>query len=270
MRSGVPSSPFFTRCASQTFSARVRGRASDVRVGGCCVHAFASSGSAVSRRRTPRRDRPRTRPRRGTEEEVVEHAPLQATPSSTALDPVARRTRRAAGSARSGPRRPVRDRVRGSRPSGVSTRVPLVECRSVTTTRPSTTSTSAWVFDTDRAGSASVIVAASRSAGIGGGIAPEQHGTQQQDLESAGCAQPPSTGLRRVAVGASMRSTGGSGSAASADGPVGGAGVGGRRRSDAGRRRERGQRARRRRRGRCGRARRSVAAPPGSTRAAGR
>src|SRR4029453_10151643 len=29
MRSGVPSSPFFTRWASQTFSARVRGRASD-------------------------------------------------------------------------------------------------------------------------------------------------------------------------------------------------------------------------------------------------
>ena len=34
MRSGVPSSPFFTRCASQTFSARVRGRASGVVVFG--------------------------------------------------------------------------------------------------------------------------------------------------------------------------------------------------------------------------------------------
>ena len=49
--------------------------------GGYCVHAFASLEFVVDRRRTPRRDRPRTRPRRGTEEEVVKHAPLQATPS---------------------------------------------------------------------------------------------------------------------------------------------------------------------------------------------
>ena len=166
-------------------------------VRGCCVHAFASSESAASRRRTPRRDRPRTRPRRGTEEEVVEHAPLQATPCSTALDPVARRTRRAAASTRSGRRRRRPGSSSRASPSGVSTRVPFVECRSVTTTRPSTTSTSACVFDTERAGSSSAIAARLRAAADrrpDRGRAPRDAGASTSS--PPGDAEPPGPGLR--------------------------------------------------------------------------
>ena len=179
---------------------------------------------------------------------------------------VARRTRRAAGWLRSGPRRPVPGRVPGSRPSGVSTRVPLVECRSVTITRPSTTSTSAWVFDTDRAGSTSGIVAASGRPGSAAGSRPSSTGRSRRTSSPPGARSRHAPGCGR-GVGASPRSTGGSAMRARRAAWAGPRSAAARRPAAAG---NAGSVRGGALAAGCGRARRSVAAPPGSTRAAGR